>query len=432
MRLIWLGFIGCFLQACAGGGTAPNKGDISFNATVSESPVANKPTYITQLESTPVTTTDPNGKVSTNTSTYDLSRATPDPQGPGFNNQYSQGDWLPSPHLKFWGKTITSSSCFGNDCEPAKIATPTEDVLAAWRQGWTGWGVNVMIEDNIATDHGVVTGLLAYRYAPGAKYYGVQVIPQLSSTKVFDHQLGQFPSSYAGNVKLGVVNASYTALMNSLIGREQSLQNPWTSDELIQARTKFTWEALTTVNRFKDFGVSGQLAQFKYTDAVITKAAGNDQISSEYEPVNWFMAKDSSVNPRLLLVGALDRTGSVADPAEIASYSNTAGNDTDVSSRFLLASGTIPFGYRSVSIDGIVTNSFQGTSFAAPRVAGYVAILRSKFPNLNASQSASIMLDTAGYETLRCNTQPGGCDPKIYGKGEANLARALAPVGRLR
>jgi hypothetical protein len=61
-------------------------------------------------------------------------------------------------------------------------------------------------------------------------------------------------------VKLGVVNASYTAQMNSLIGREQSLQNPWTSDELIKARTDFTWEATITVNRFKDSGVNGSLA----------------------------------------------------------------------------------------------------------------------------------------------------------------------------
>ena len=83
-------------------------------------------------------------------------------------------------------------------------------------------------------------------------------------------------------------------------------------------------------------------------------------------------------------------------------------------------------------INGVVTDLYQGTSFAAPRVAGYVAMLRSKFPNLNATQSASIMLDTASYDTLRCHQQTGGCDPKIYGRGEANLSRALAPVGRIR
>jgi hypothetical protein len=157
---------------------------------VPETLVTNKPVYSYEIEPTPVTSTDPNTKVSTNTETYDLNRATPDSQGVSYNNLYSLGYWTPSPHLKFWGKTITSSSCNGNSCQPAKIAMPIEEVMAAWRQGWTGRGVNVMIEDNIENDHGVVTGLLAYRYAPGANYYGVQVIPRLNSTQVFDNQLG--------------------------------------------------------------------------------------------------------------------------------------------------------------------------------------------------------------------------------------------------
>ena len=82
----------------------------------------------------------------------------------------------------------------------------------------------------------------------------------------------------------------------------------------------------------------------------------------------------------------------------------------------------------SVDPDGTALGNV-GTSYAAPRVAGYVAILRSKFPNLNAEKSASIMLDTARYDTLSCNPN---CNPAIYGKGEASLSRALAPVGRLR
>jgi len=61
-----------------------------------------------------------------------------------------------------------------------------------------------------------------------------------------------------------------------------------------------------------------------------------------------------------------------------------------------------------------------------------VAIVRSKFPNLSASQTASIMLDTARYDTLTCYKTQEGCDPTIYGKGEASLSRALAPVGKLR
>jgi subtilisin family serine protease len=95
----------------------------------------------------------------------------------------------------------------------------------------------------------------------------------------------------------------------------------------------------------------------------------------------------------------------------------------------LLASGTIPFSGNDVSINGTPLRSGYGTSYAAPRVAGMVAIVRSKFPNLSANQTASIMLDTARYDTLTCYP---ACNPAIYGKGEASLSRALSPVGKLR
>jgi hypothetical protein len=62
-------------------------------------------------------------------------------------------------------------------------------------------------------------------------------------------------------------------------------------------------------------------------------------------------------------------------------------------------------------------------------VAGYAAVIMSKFPNLNAEKTSAIILDTARYDTLSCYPS---CNPQIYGRGEASLSRALAPVGRLR
>jgi subtilisin family serine protease len=152
-------------------------------------------------------------------------------------------------------------------------------------------------------------------------------------------------------------------------------------------------------------------------------------LRSEQEPSNWYIAKDAAIQPRLLIVGALNQSGSVNSPASIAWYSNTAGADTDIAKRFLLASGTIPFSGSEIAVDGTPLSGGYGTSAAAPRVAGMVAIVRSKFPNLSASQTASIMLDTARYDTLTCYP---ACDPAIYGRGEASLSRALAPVGKLR
>ena len=343
--------------------------------------------------------------------------------------QNPNGNWQPASPIYFWGQTLTNQ-CISSWCTTGPlIARPAQEVMDAWNQGWTGKDVNVLIEDSITQQHGAITGLLAYRYAPGANFYGLDIVGNSFATDVFFNQLSSHQSgAYGNNIKLGVVNQSYTANLSSLIRSN----GPWTNDELISARTQYAGSAASTINRMKDAGVSGQLKQFIFSDAVITKAAGNDKILSEYEPLNWFLAKDSDIRGRLLIVGALDQAGSVTNPSSIASYSNTAGNDTDVSSRFLLASGTTPFYNGQVAINGFNVNQGDGTSFAAPRVAGYVAIVRSKFPNLNATNTASILLDTARYDTLACSKNGGTCDPAIYGKGEASLSRALAPVGKLK
>ena len=346
--------------------------------------------------------------------------------------QNPSGNWQPASPIYFWGQSLTNQ-CILSWCTAGPvIARPAQEVMDAWNQGWTGKDVNVLIEDSITQQHGAITGLLAYRYAPGANFYGLDIVGNSFATDVFFNQLNSNQTGlYGNNIKLGVVNQSYTANLSSLIGREQTF-GAWTNDELIRARIAYTGSQISTINRMKDAGVSGQLKQFIFSDAVITKAAGNDKILSEYEPLNWFLAKDSDIRGRLLIVGALDQAGSVTNPSSIASYSNTAGNDTDVSSRFLLASGTTPFYNGQVAINGFNVTQGDGTSFAAPRVAGYVAIVRSKFPNLNATNTASILLDTARYDTLACSKNGGTCDPAIYGKGEASLSRALAPVGKLK
>ena len=432
MYKLFLLMCSCLLQACSSGGTSASLGQINFTQGGAYIP---PPVMNTGLITTPVNTSDPNAEVNTTSNiTYNLTRSIPDNNGPAYANAYFEGSWKPSTHLKLWGQTLTapcSSADYAN-CSPATIDRPHEDVINALHQGWTGKDVNVLIEDSITQQHGAITGLLAYRYAPGANFYGLDIVGNSFATDVFFNQLNSNQTGlYGNNIKLGVVNQSYTANLSSLIGREQTF-GAWTNDELIRARIAYTGSQISTINRMKDAGVSGQLKQFIFSDAVITKAAGNDKILSEYEPLNWFLAKDSDIRGRLLIVGALDQAGSVTNPSSIASYSNTAGNDTDVSSRFLLASGTTPFYNGQVAINGFNVNQGDGTSFAAPRVAGYVAIVRSKFPNLSASKTASILLETARYDTLACYKRAGGCDKAIYGAGEASLSRALAPVGKLR
>ena len=66
--------------------------------------------------------------------------------------------------------------------------------------------------------------------------------------------------------------------------------------------------------------------------------------------------------------------------------------------------------------------NLQGTSFAAPQVSSYAAILGSKFPGATALQVTDQLLDTARTDTIR------GYDITLHGQGEASLSRALAPL----
>lgn len=64
----------------------------------------------------------------------------------------------------------------------------------------------------------------------------------------------------------------------------------------------------------------------------------------------------------------------------------------------------------------------SGTSFAAPQVAGALAILKQEFPNLTAAQIVSRLLTTA------TDLGDAGVDA-IYGHGLLNLAAASNPIG---
>lgn len=152
-------------------------------------------------------------------------------------------------------------------------------------------------------------------------------------------------------------------------------------------------------------------------DSVYVKAAGNlSCVASQptCDPINRVFFNAPAFKDKTILVGALDQAGGA-----LASYSNKAGNFAD---RFVVADGR-----GSLLLSGAYE---VGTSFAAPRVAGYIAIIRQKFPHLSAADAAEVILDTAvwnpAWGAKTTATQA------IYGQGEASLARALAPGSYLR
>lgn len=147
--------------------------------------------------------------------------------------------------------------------------------------------------------------------------------------------------------------------------------------------------------------------------ALVSKAAGNDAVAMGSANASGkvdYLGVALKGAPAALFVGALSSNGTVASPARLASYSNFAGTDATVQNQFLV-----------VGVDGAKTGLY-GTSFAAPIVSGYGAILSSKFSAATPTQIASQLLSTARQDTI------AGYSAAVHGRGEASIARALAPA----
>jgi hypothetical protein len=415
---------------------------------------------------------DPNLIVSTDSGKiFNLLRGTKDPLGPQYvTTIYGQNGaattyTFPS-NMRMAGHNVSGQTSLTSGMT---LQTLGSDVKAAWNKGWTGKGQNILIVDSFYASrslypsnndvHGITTSLLAGQTAIGATLYGLDGFygnspPVINNARIITAAgdvaalsattpLSRNPARTASGFYFDVINASYGWIFNNRDGSgtlippdPRMIQLGFLNSRSWTSMWSQAFDGTTNLQALQN----GTVPVFA-TDAVITKAAMNDRTMASNEPLNSALANNSNIAPRLLIVGALDHGGAAGasggpGSATIAFYSNTAGTDDLFKSRFLVADGNTPYNSSGVAVDGTNVNSGVGTSYAAPRVAGYVAIVRQKFPNLTAPNTADIMLSTARYDTLSCygsgSGPTGGCDKAIYGQGEASLSRALAPVGYLR
>lgn len=155
----------------------------------------------------------------------------------------------------------------------------------------------------------------------------------------------------------------------------------------------------------------------KKSEAVITVAAGNSSGpcgATDLAGCNYFaayLAMAPQTKESVLVVGATTGTGA---NEKMATYSTRAGA---LASRFIIASG-------DTGVPGVV-----GTSFAAPRVAAAVAIVRQKYPHLTATQVANLLLLTASKDINNDGIDDFQGVSSIYGYGKLDLVKALSPLG---
>lgn len=264
------------------------------------------------------------------------------------------------------------------------------DVGSAWNSGYTGKGTTIHIVDNFSSTSPKYTSTMLGANAPAIGTHGAWTATQSQlvapDASVYVRDFSTSRSAIALNSgQLNVINTSYGLMAKS--GYSVSRIGFSTMDKSIIDHAK-----------------AGR--------AVVVKAAGNDAInvgSSTRANTTDYLSLALVDAPSAIIVGALNKNGSTTDKAQLASYSNKAGTNSKVQDKFLTV--------------GVASNSIglAGTSFAAPIVSGYAAIVGSKFTTATPTQVTNQLLTTARTDTIQ------DYQPSVHGRGEASLSRALAP-----
>ncbi len=140
---------------------------------------------------------------------------------------------------------------------------------------------------------------------------------------------------------------------------------------------------------------------------IVVISAGNDG-NANPEPFS-LIATDAIARGRVIIAGSID-TGAI-----ISSFSNRAGTGQQF---YLLAPGedVLTTGINDTLVVG------SGTSFAAPHIAGAIALLIEKFPALTADQLIQILWDSA------VDLGATGVDA-VNGRGLLDIGKAINPLG---
>ena len=272
------------------------------------------------------------------------------------------------------------------------------EVNDAWKAGYKGQGTTIIVVDDFTSSNKIKgnldgswpTSWILYENQQHGKWTSEEVGLIAPSAAIKTQDFSNTNAVQLTPKGLNTINLSYSMYANS----------GYTANQI-------GWSAREqSIINYANNG-----------SAVISKAAGNDNgtaVGSANSSGKVDYLSSALVNSKsAIFVGSLDRNGATTSKANIASYSNVAGANTAVQNKFLVVGVTGGNNY---------FYKLYGTSFAAPVISGYSAILGSKFTTADATKISNQLLATARTDTI------ANYNASIYGKGEASIARALAPV----
>lgn len=276
-------------------------------------------------------------------------------------------------------------SLFGIASAQAQYTWMSKDVGVAWSQGFKGSNTNIIVHDTFNSTYNIKAKInsLSNKWTTQAHGDWVANIAQAIAPESSIQSISWNTIPALTPNRFNIVNMSY-----AIPGSKG--------------------------NEFQHFSVA--IAQ--KGSAVVVKAAGNfntdmsllDQNGGKnYDLLNVALKG----LPGVIFAGALAGHGEITPnkTATRAGYSNYPGSDSAYQNRFLMV--------------GVPTSmTLAGTSFAAPQLSAYAAIISSKFTKATPIEVANQMLNTARTDTIRNYND----NKALFGRGEASLSRALSPV----
>lgn len=304
------------------------------------------------------------------------------------------------------------------------------NVIPAWQLGATGAGVTLAIIDSgIDTTNPEFSGRISVMSADVAGTRGLDNADSSHGTQVA-------LTAAAARNGTGIVGIAYGATIQALRADSPgSCATPRVEDS---GGCSFFDSAIAVgVDRAIAAGakvinislggsppnstLSAAIARATNAGVVVVVSAGNDGVSSTTNPDSFAVGLRQAGNGNVIIAGSVDENRT------ISSFSNHAGTEA---AWYLMAMGErVCCVYENGEIKITTDSSGQqfvsvvsGTSFAAPQIAGAVALLRQYFPNLTAAQTVELLLRTA-------DDAGGAGTDDVYGRGIMNIGAAFAPQG---